>query len=231
MQPQTMNETAVEEAVRLFESHAGFARAQVRMRDRMEEGEKNLTAGERTFFHKDRMEYLIGRLDVRAETFLELVSDIQTQNAFITILWYSDREVWREFTGNNGDPHEVIRPASAEAQSLWESVHARVQRWIDKGYRHLAHQQPEEVLTEESPPVTGPNFGKNGPARRAAVDAYLEEVFKKTNKRIIRKDFWMAASYKARTEFERWERDDPKYPNQSADKAFTRVLTQKPHLK
>lgn len=69
-------------------------------------------------------------------------------------------------------------------------------------------------------------------SNRAIVKAYIEEVRSKRNKRITKKNIWMAAGYKTRTEFERWEREDPKHPNKAADEAFTRVLChEKPHLK
>lgn len=72
----------------------------------------------------------------------------------------------------------------------------------------------------------------SGPVdRRAAVDAYIEEVSKKTGQRITRTDIWKTARYKSRTEFERWERNDPKKPNKSAHQRFTQILDEKPHLK
>lgn len=67
--------------------------------------------------------------------------------------------------------------------------------------------------------------------RRAMVDAYIEEVLSKMGKRITRKDIWSAAGYKSRTEFERWERQDSKRPNEAADERFTQILCEKPHLK
>ncbi len=70
-----------------------------------------------------------------------------------------------------------------------------------------------------------------GTHRRAAVDGYIEEVFSKTGRRITRKEIWKAAGYTSRTEFERWERYDPKNPNRAAHRAFMRILSEKPHLK
>jgi hypothetical protein len=77
-----------------------------------------------------------------------------------------------------------------------------------------------EVVTESRPTD-----------RRLAVDAYIEEVLRKKRRRITRSDFWSEAGYQTRTEFERWERRDEKYPNQAADESFNRVLREKPHLK
>ncbi|MGP8244160.1 MAG: hypothetical protein ACLQVN_06540 [Bryobacteraceae bacterium] len=70
----------------------------------------------------------------------------------------------------------------------------------------------------------------NGADRRAAVDAYIEDVFNQTKKRITRTDIWKSARYKSRTEFERWERQDRR-ATKAANERFTRVLTEKPHLK
>ena len=84
--------------------------------------------------------------------------------------------------------------------------------------------EPAMRLTEE--------FGAvNSTDRRAAVDAYIEEVLKETGRRITRTEIWKSAGYKTRTEFERWERNDPNRPNTAAHKTFTDILTKKPHLK
>jgi hypothetical protein len=66
--------------------------------------------------------------------------------------------------------------------------------------------------------------------RRRAVDDYIAEVLKKTGKRITRTDFWKAARYKTRTEFERWQRNDPR-TTKTACERFARLLREKPHLK
>lgn len=67
--------------------------------------------------------------------------------------------------------------------------------------------------------------------RRALVDAYIEEVFQKTGRRITRTTIWKSAGYKSRSEFERWERRDVRRQNKSADNNFRRILEDKPHLK
>jgi len=56
-------------------------------------------------------------------------------------------------------------------------------------------------------------------------------VYVRTKKRITRTDIWKTARYKTRTEFERWERNDPKNPNKTANARFKNILTEKPHLK
>jgi hypothetical protein len=63
--------------------------------------------------------------------------------------------------------------------------------------------------------------------RRAAVDSYIETVLKQTGKRITRTEIWKAAGYKTRTDFERWERGDPK-ATRASHRAFTRILAKPP---
>ena len=79
------------------------------------------------------------------------------------------------------------------------------------------------------------NEANNGTDRRKAVDAYIEEVFSRTGKRITRTDIWKSLHYKSRAEFERWEsrwyEKAGKTPNAAANRRFTRFLTEKPHLK
>jgi hypothetical protein len=89
--------------------------------------------------------------------------------------------------------------------------------------------QAEPASTEAGPPMA--EAARDPAERRQAVDAYIEEVFAKTEKRITRKDIWTAMRYKSRTEFERWERNDVKHPNKTANQRFNRFLREKPHLK
>lgn len=66
--------------------------------------------------------------------------------------------------------------------------------------------------------------------RRAAVDAYIAEVFQATGERLTRTEIWKLARYTTRTEFERWERCDPK-TTKTATERFQKILSEKPHLK
>ena len=67
-------------------------------------------------------------------------------------------------------------------------------------------------------------------ARRAAVDAYIAEVYAKTERRIRRKDIWQKARYETRSEFERWQRCASN-ASEGSHERFVRILTDKPHLK
>src|SRR3984885_16086353 len=66
--------------------------------------------------------------------------------------------------------------------------------------------------------------------RKAAVDAYIQEVWERTNKKITRKSIWLKARYESPTEFERWQRKDPR-TTRNVHERFVRILIEKPHLK
>ena len=96
---------------------------------------------------------------------------------------------------------------------------------------HVQNDVKQTPDTASVPTKTEATDG-NSVDRHAMVKAYIHEVFSKTGKRITRAGIWRAAGYKARTEFERWERSDPKNVNKVANDRFTRLLLiEKPHLK
>jgi hypothetical protein len=89
--------------------------------------------------------------------------------------------------------------------------------------------QPAEDASVPSEPKDVSVGLETAAQRRAAVDAYIEEVFEKTGKRIRRTDIWKMAGYKDATDFQRWQRKNRTTP--PAEKAFARILSRKPHLK
>jgi hypothetical protein len=122
-----------------------------------------------------------------------------------------------------------------ELEALWKRT------VTDFWFRHAAYIETSSCPSTGAPKPDEPTGNDAGPAvnaadnggtgRRAAVNAYIEEVFNRTGNRITKTDIWKLARYKSRTEFERWERDDLKHPNKAANQRFTRILTEKPHLK
>ena len=101
----------------------------------------------------------------------------------------------------------------------------------------MAPQDAYELLELTVGELTGEASagGCNTTDRRAAVEAYIDEVFATTGKRITRTDIWKKAGDKSRAEFERWEshwyEKHGRKPNKAANRRFTRILTEKPHLK
>jgi hypothetical protein len=90
--------------------------------------------------------------------------------------------------------------------------------------------EPAQETGAQETAAGSPSFASSA-ERRAAVDAYINEVFREKGRRITRRDIWKSAGYRSRSEFERWERKDPKRVNKSAHERFVGILTAKPHLK
>lgn len=119
---------------------------------------------------------------------------------------------------------------------LHRSLLSRVEHWRAEARRYRAEQLSQPVIAAKLPQT-----GRNDPDtvatdsktsdRRAQVEAYIEEVRIKTGHNITKADIWKMARYKSRTEFERWERNDPKRPNRAANERFSKILSEKPHLK
>lgn len=121
-----------------------------------------------------------------------------------------------------------------ELKTLQDGLEATVSRlereWRDRIRREVLAAEIELLESKQEAATNSTGERENGSNRRAIVDAYIEEVLTKTSKRITRTDIWKKVGYKTRTEFERWERNDPK-ATKTADERFTKILTEKPHLK
>jgi len=122
------------------------------------------------------------------------------------------------------------------------AIAGRKRHWYAEAVRRLGNG---EVSSRSGVNPTAPDVAvlASGPApqrvpltletaqdRKAAVQAYIQEVWDATETRITKADIWRKARYKSRTEFERWERRDPKATD-AAHQRFARLLAEKPHLK
>lgn len=130
-------------------------------------------------------------------------------------------------------PFEYLSPKREPSREYLEI--SRREQLLEEIDRELLQREDEQEFTStsgrqkavlgQSQPMTEP------PSNRARVNDYIDEVQRVTGKRITRADIWKEAKYKSRTEFERWERQDPMRRNKTAELNFERVLTEKQHLK
>jgi hypothetical protein len=126
----------------------------------------------------------------------------------------------------------AAQPNDSEAEAIRLALEGRESECLAELMRRL----PAEAAAEENSggAAQGAPAGKRedpiAAKRRARVDEYLDEVFRVKKKRIFRRDIWKTAGYQSATEFQRWQRNDPR-SSKVHDRAFTRVLTEKPHLK
>jgi hypothetical protein len=127
--------------------------------------------------------------------------------------------------------YEVVDNALTQRRSHWV-IRSREKRVAGAASNGGLAEKVESAERVPVPPIAG---SRNVSERRAAVDAYIEEVLAKTGKRIARTSIWTMAGDKSRTEFERWQSFwyelHGRKTNKAADRRFTRILTTKPHLK
>jgi hypothetical protein len=227
---------AVEEAIRLFESHPDFLRVQVRMRERMAEAERSSPADARYYGTVARLQYVLTRFDLRAEAFGALVSDIQWQNAFMVMLESFERVAWEEQTGW---PIEVLRPASAQADADFEAIHAKVQEWTQKSYKRLVSSGDETTRTDAGPAApeheeSASSFesvkGERKAERKKLRDDYKAEC-KRSGVSVTDEMIAEAASrrWHSRANIQKWLACDPKYDG-DPDRLIRKVFRDKPHL-
>jgi hypothetical protein len=223
----------LEDAIQILERHPRFPHVQIRARDRMEELEK-AHATIRTYTPQAHLELVLLRYDARAEPFLELVADIEKQNAFLDLLESWGDLAWTEYAGG---PPDVVRPASDQDQRALRTIHLRREFWVKAGYQQLVNLCPVQTSSLGSSVSQSRTdagiyevFDPIAKERRARVDAYIEEVLRETGRKITRSDIWKLAHYKTRTEFQRWQRNDPVHVNAEANRRFMQVLTTKPLL-
>jgi hypothetical protein len=97
----------VAEAVSLFKAHPNYPRVYVWIHDRLTEISEKATPFSKQLGNPAREEMVLEQFDVRAKGFLGLVSDMKSQDAFITILMLIERLSYQEVFGY---PVEVLRP-------------------------------------------------------------------------------------------------------------------------
>ena len=233
--PMAVAEQELTDAIKLLGSQPGFARNQLWLREQMEKARMEGPAECNDFGTPARSELAFKWLDIRAEAFVRFVTSIHTQNAFITLLARARREAWRDFTGHYV---EVVQPCSNEFCEIFEGIHRRTQFWISKGYERLVGLEELPSGHEASPPKPEPQTSMmnnidasiqqlplpkdTGRDQRALVDGFIEKIAA-AGRKITRMDIWRAAGYKHSSEFQRWQRRDPR-ACRSAAINFNRVL-------
>jgi hypothetical protein len=120
----------------------------------------------------------------------------------------------------------ALRPVGAEAKRI-EAILELVPKWEWAGYERLGKGSAYALGRENQKGFAPRTIAQQ---RRKAVDDYIAEVQAKTGKLITRTDIWKAAGYRNRTQFERWQRNDPRC-TAAADRNIRQILQRKPPLK
>lgn len=211
---------AADRAVKFLREQPGFARIRTRLAGQIEQFEE---IGRLEFQSEARAQLVLSWFDAQARAFLPLVTSQELLRAYEDLFAFRKNLAWYEFTGQSP---EFLPPAGPLLVQIEEELYKRARNWTAKARGRIA------ALPHS---VTDPADEGARTDRRAAVNAYIEEVFRAKRRRISGTDIWKAAGYKSRAEFERWEsywyEKHGKKPNKTADRRIRRILDQKPHLK
>ena len=134
-----------------------FIRVKLQMRERMEEAQRGLPLNACFPGTQERLEYVLKLLDIRADSLLELVSDIHTQMAYTDVLDGAASQAWIDFTGF---PIELLRPDSAQSDADALTIDKRAERW-----KHESEIRLQSLRVERGKPETAPNPGAVAPSQ------------------------------------------------------------------
>ncbi len=231
-------ERSLDAAVRLFESQPDFASVQVWMPDRMVEAEANRPTEAKSFGTKARADFALAFLNIRADAFLKLVSNAEIQNAYMTMVEYFGDEAWREFTGFLP---QFMEPVSDMCRAIDEEIQERRRHWIHEGYKRVAaiekpadasqaikaeaNKIPEDAAVGQAPLLQTPPWADHA-NQLSRIEAFISKM-DVAGHHITRTNIWKVAGYKDATEFQRFQRGDPR-TTRSATGNFNRVLLMSP---
>jgi hypothetical protein len=144
---------ALDGAVSVLKKHPRFPAAQVQILARSKELMDGLTEQEKQWATSARIAVVLRQLDVRAEAYLDLVDDMKSQEAFMTVLNNLGIQAWGEYTGY--DP-ELVQPIAGDPQV--DAIRQRVAHWVGEGYKRLMNQEskPPSDETQLRPESGGP---------------------------------------------------------------------------
>lgn len=117
----------------LLEKHPKFSAVQYRVLSESQELTSKLTADEKEPGRPARLGALIRLLNIRASGYLELVSDLDAQKAYMTVLSAFADDAWQAFTGFP----TWLTPALTEDENANE-IRKRIAFFTTEGYRLLS---------------------------------------------------------------------------------------------
>lgn len=125
----------IDDAISLFETLPSFAPVQVRMRERMNEAKRALSGESKAYGRQARRPHVLLLLDIRAEEFLEFVTDIRTQNAYMAWLPSLESAALEDYTGA---PPGILQPSSGDQLDFVDEISERLGHWRLEGYKRVA---------------------------------------------------------------------------------------------
>jgi hypothetical protein len=170
--PKPRNEGSQRSATSLLEQHPDFPNTNVEIYDAiiardLDNKLKNSLEGS-----DESMEVVLEMVDIRAQAFLRLVTDISYQRAYVVLLTALALTAWQDFAGC---PITAVPILSQEQQRHWQAIIEKRRYWENEGFRQLAkassasHHRKGDTAGDGAP-TTKPN-GATEP-KADATDAH-----------------------------------------------------------
>jgi hypothetical protein len=154
-----------------------------------------------------RLQYEIKILDIWAVAYVQLVNDLAEQSLFMDYLNGVAQKAWERY---RGFPMPFLIDQDKEAA---QSLSDRVIHWEKESWKRLIPPADSGISAASH----------SSTSRRSRIESYLVALNDSTDLKITKTDLWRVAGYSDATEFERFQRDDPK-ATKSAVQAFERIL-------
>lgn len=215
------------QSLKAFELIPEFPLMIVGMHERIEEVRRQADANP---LLKERVEVVLTCLDIRAAEFLKLVSNLELQNTFITILQQLKRIAWQEYVGL-AVPAELVQAEGSESLAMEQAIFERGQYWVTKGYKHIANAGITPFALESgSRGISTLEEREAVSGRRAVVDSFLFSCNQDANLRVklIRKHIWSAVRHTNPRQFQYWQSSNERGMTAQNDQDFRRILSMPP---
>jgi len=122
----------LDRAIEVLKHHPQFPATQVHILESTKVAMAALTETEKQMGTAARLEAVLRLLDMRARDYVELVTSMESQEAFMIVLGELGRQAWKEYTGFH---IEMLQPAAGDTQ--YQTIQCRLSDWIGEGYKRL----------------------------------------------------------------------------------------------
>jgi hypothetical protein len=153
----------------LFKQHPKFPATWVQIVDAEKQIINSISSAARERLSEPRLEHLIELFDLRSECLLQLVDNIQLQEAFEILVDDLARQAWWELSALPVNGLQPIAPFSTPhpSQIKQDKIFERAHHWTTEGYRRLAEMADQKVESTAAPKRR---------AYRAEVSAWMGRV-------------------------------------------------------
>lgn len=152
---QQARQESIKNGVEFLMKRRGYARAQaqaIRMGEKWRDG---LSEQEKRLASPQRLEAVLRLIDIRAEPYLSLVEDMESQGAFMAWVNGITDQAWEDYVG-----HSVYQATPFPGDPNYKSITDRGRHWVTLGYDVVDAKEKE---LSQQPAVPAAEIGGKPP--------------------------------------------------------------------